>query len=360
MKVGIIGGGQLARLLIESSPDFNYIVLEPKVKNSCIDLDCEIINCNYNDLSSINKIYNECEFITYEFENIDENVLNDFKNKIYPPINFLKISKNRIKEKKFANNYNLKTVNYVFTKSIKEIKNIAENKIIPLPFLVKLNEGGYDGKGQFRINNIEDINNIPNSNVGYLIEEILNFDFETSVIVTRSKFNQVYFYPMPINVHQNGLLRKSTVVKKNNKLLRSVKRKIKKIMINENIIGTVAFEFFVKNKKLYFNEMAPRVHNTGHYTIDGCNVSQFRNHILAITSNKIIKPKLLYNTIMINLLGDEINLSYKNEKIKIYNYIKDKAEKNRKMGHINIVCKSKKNLFDICSNVTKHLEELND
>ncbi|ASP28679.1 5-(carboxyamino)imidazole ribonucleotide synthase [Spiroplasma corruscae] len=358
MRVGIIGGGQLARMLILSSPDTEFIVLEPKIDNSCSDLGVVILNYDYNDKEALRKLSSLVDVITYEFENIDDGVLNEFKSKIKPGIDFLKVSKNRFKEKVFAKDYGLKTLLFYPINSQDQIKDLIFYKKIDYPFILKVNSGGYDGKGQYIIKSKEDYLKIK-YNVSYLLEEFFNFDYETSVLVTRSTLKQIYFFPTPINYHENGILKKSLVLAKKNLINSKLKKIIKKILIKENIIGTVAFEFFVKNKELYFNEMAPRVHNTGHYSLDGCNVSQFRNHILAITSRKIIKPKLLKKTIMYNLLGNEINTSFILNNVYRYDYKKKEPLQKRKMGHINISDNNKKNLIKKFNEIKKFLEEEN-
>ncbi|QGS52267.1 ATP-grasp domain-containing protein [Spiroplasma tabanidicola] len=360
MKVGLIGGGQLARMLIESSKENEFVVLEPNKNNSCLDLEVEILNSNYNDKEAVKNLFDKTETITYEFENIDFEVLKEHKNSINPSLNFLSVSKNRFKEKNFASSYGLTTVNFFKIKNSDEISELINNNKLNYPFILKTNTGGYDGKGQYLIKEKKDYEFLDFNNIDFIIEELCNFDFETSLIVTRSIFNQIYFFPTPINEHKDGILMTSKVLTKKSFVDKRTKRLIKNILQKENIVGTIAFEFFVKDKKLFFNEMAPRVHNTGHYTINGCNVSQFRNHILAVTGKKIIKPKLIYKTIMINLLGKNIYKEFDIQNIIKFDYKKSEAIDKRKMGHINIINKNKKNLLKDYQSALNKLEEKNE
>ncbi|QBQ08053.1 5-(carboxyamino)imidazole ribonucleotide synthase [Spiroplasma gladiatoris] len=360
MKVGIIGGGQLARMLIESSIDTEFVVLEPNLQNSCNDLNVQIINSNYDDIKAINKLFELCDVVTYEFENISESVLKDFKNKLHPNLKFLEVSKKRFDEKNFAKSYGLEPVKFFKINYFKDFQSLIEKNLISFPVILKTNSGGYDGKGQSVLKSLEECVNLDYANNNFIIEEVCQFDFETSLIVTRSKSNQIYFFPTPINKHKNGILWESKVLNKKNIINKKILNKVKNLLTKENIVGTVAFEFFVKNKKFYFNEMAPRVHNTGHYTIDGCNVSQFRNHILAITNRKIIKPKLIYKSVMINLLGEDIKKDFNYSTINKYDYKKNQVVEKRKMGHINIFSKNKNEVLKNLNLASKILEDKNE
>ncbi|AKX34580.1 5-(carboxyamino)imidazole ribonucleotide synthase [Spiroplasma litorale] len=360
MKVGIIGGGQLAKMLVESDNSNEYFILEPNEINCCMDLNVNIINKNYDDKIAIDNLVTNTDVITYEFENIDSDALKKYFNLVKPSINFLEISKNRIQEKNFAKENGLLTTKFFLVENKKDIETLLNKNDITYPFILKTLSGGYDGKGQYKINNYNEIESVNFISNKYILEEFCEFDYETSLVVTRSNSNQIYFFPNAINKHENGILITSKVTNKKVTVDKKTIKIIKKVLVDLNLVGTVAFEFFVKDNKFYFNEMAPRVHNTGHYTLDGCNVSQFKNHILAITNKKIIKPKLKYKTIMINLLGENIKTNFDCNWVKKYDYHKKGIIKNRKMGHINIIAKNQKDLLDKYNQVKKILGGLND
>ncbi|MBU1019852.1 MAG: ATP-grasp domain-containing protein, partial [Firmicutes bacterium] len=185
-------------------------------------------------------------------------------------------------------------------------------------------------------------------------EEMIDFDYEISVICTRDIFNDIVAFPIPINTHKNGILFTSIIdcsISKN--IMETAVNTSKRIIEHLNYIGTMAIEYFVVGNELLFNEFAPRPHNSGHYTIEACNVSQFKNHVLAITGEHVIEPVLKNNAIMLNILGQ--NNSYI-EKSKGYSdahlhlYGKKEYRKNRKIGHITIT--SKDNL-SVLNEITK-------
>ena len=201
---------------------------------------------------------------------------------------------------------------------------------------------GYDGKGQYKINTIEDINNEINFDKEYILEKLINLKKEISVIITRFGHQKYEIYEPIENTHEDQIL-------KNSKIPADINEGIKEksvdwaTIIAEDLeyIGTLCIEYFIdKNDNLYVNEIAPRVHNSGHLTINSYNVSQFENHIRAICGLKKIEIKKLYNAKMINLLGNDISY-YRNKNFKenefFYDYFKKDIKNKRKMGHLTVV-----------------------
>ena len=338
-KIGIIGGGQLALMMIQENPKHYYYVLEPK-KMCSVNNFATIINKSYNDIDALMELQNSCDVITYEFENIASDALKVIRNNLYPNPDILTIAQNRITEKEFAKSLKIPTPVFFKINNLDQLIHILDKNILA-KWILKTTVGGYDGKGQIMIKNnviTEDIKNMVNS-CECILEEVIDFEFETSLIMTRNKLGEFVYLPPTTNIHKNNIL---SVVHNFNKIKfeKEMVNYTKKIMDKLNVIGTLAVEFFITKTKAIFNEMAPRPHNSGHWSIEGTNASQFINHINAVINNKLITPKKNGYTAMINLLGNDITNA--KEKIKfddnviLHDYFKDKIMSNRKMGHITI------------------------
>lgn len=310
--------------------------------------DCHISK-EYNDKEVLQYMYETCDVITYEFENVDLNVLRNYIDKIPQKLKALEKSRNRLVEKDYAQKLNIKTPNY---------QEVITEEDVFMPSIVKTTTGGYDGKGQYKITDKSQIDHISEiSTVNYICEELITFDYEISVVATRDSFGNIAFYPIPVNDHVNGILHTSIV---NNSIPSEIQEKAisftKAILEDLDYIGTLAVEYFVKGNEVLFNEFAPRPHNSGHYTQDGCQVSQFKNHILAITNEKIIEPKLIKNTVMVNVLGQNkayYEYSSKFENAAQHDYYKNSSKHNRKIGHINVLYKTDEELQNILQEIIK-------
>ena len=203
---------------------------------------------------------------------------------------------------------------------------------------------GYDGKGQYPIKNIEDINSLDiDFSKGYILEKLVKLQKEISVIVTRFGINNYEIYEPIENTHKNQILNHSKIPADiSKKILAQSKDWAKTIAEELRYIGTLCVEFFIdRNENLYVNEIAPRVHNSGHLTINAYNVSQFENHIRAVCSLEQIPLKKLSNAKMINLIGKDIEPYKKNPELKenefFFDYLKKDIKEKRKMGHITIL-----------------------
>lgn len=310
--------------------------------------DCHIAK-DYNDEEALEYMNEACDVITYEFENVDLNILQNYVNKIPQKLKALEISRDRIKEKTYANNLGIKTPKY---KAVQTVNDIF------FPSIIKTTTGGYDGKGQYKIVEKSDIDQVDKiGTIQYICEELIEFDYEISVVATRDSSGIISFLPIPRNVHKNGILHTSIV---DNSIEKEIQDKAldytTKIINDLDYIGTLAVEYFVTGKDVIFNEFAPRPHNSGHYSMDGCNVSQFKNHILAITGENVIQSRLLHNTVMINVLGQNNNYyksSMKIENSKNHDYFKNSDKVNRKIGHINISYKDNDELQTILNRIIK-------
>ena len=242
--------------------------------------------------------------------------------------------------KKILNKNNIKTTKYVLIENIEQLK---ENQNL-FPGLLKTITLGYDGKGQYKLNNLDDLNTNIDFTKKYILEKLINLKKEISVIVTRFGHQKFEIYEPIENVHEDQIL-------KHSKVPANISDSIKKksidwsTMIAEELdyIGTLCVEFFVdKNDNLYANEVAPRVHNSGHLTINSHNVSQFENHIRAVCGLEKIETKKIHNAKMINIIGEDISIyrkkSFKDNEF-FYDYLKKEIKSKRKMGHLTIIDK---------------------
>ena len=343
--LGIIGGGQLGSMLASAAKK-----LAIKTIIFCDDKNApgqkfsdKFICADYSDDKAINQFVDISDIITFEFENIPYETLNKI-NKIksvlpHPSVN--KIIQNRLFEKNFINKLNIRTTLYTLVKKESEI---FENQNF-LPGILKTCTLGYDGKGQYKINSIDDLKNLTiNYNNDYILEKFVKLKKEISVIITRFKSKQYEIYEPFENVHEDQILKNSKIpadISKEN----FEKSKLWTAQIAEELdyVGTLCVEFFIdKNDILYVNEIAPRVHNSGHLTINAYNVSQFENHVRAVCQLKKITLSKTSNAEMINLLGDQITL-YKNKNLKpnefFFDYLKSEIKPKRKMGHLTILKK---------------------
>ena len=343
--LGIIGGGQLGSMMASAAKKLNI-----KTIIFCDDKDApaqkfcdQFIYANYEDEKAINKFAELTNIVTFEFENIPFESL-DKINKIKPVLpnpSIIKIIQNRLLEKDFINKLNIKTTQYA---SVKNENSILKNQNF-LPAILKTCTLGYDGKGQYKISSIEDLKSLKiDFSKDYILEKLINFKKEISVIITRFKQKQYEIYEPFENVHEDQILKSSKIPAKiSDEIVNKSKLWTKQIAEELDYIGTLCVEFFIDaNDNLYVNEIAPRVHNSGHLTINAYNVSQFENHIRAICNFEKIKLKKLSNAEMINLLGDQILIQRKRKLQSnefFYDYLKKEIKPKRKMGHLTILKK---------------------
>ncbi len=344
-NLGIIGGGQLGSMLATAAKKLNIktIVFCDDINAPAKNFSDEFIYGNYNDESKINEFINASEVVTYEFENIPFETLNTI-NKIKPVLpkpSINRIIQHRLAEKDFINKLNIRTTQYVSIEKKSEIDTV-ENL---LPGILKTTTLGYDGKGQYLINSLKDLEKIDiNFSKGYILEKLVKLKKEISIIITRFSDENYEIYEPIENVHEDQILKYSTIPAKiNDNVLKKSKLWASQIAEELKFIGTLCVEFFIdKNDNLYVNEIAPRVHNSGHLTIDAYNISQFENHVRAVCSQPQIPLKKISNAKMLNLLGNQINI-YRNKKLApnefFYDYQKLEIKNKRKMGHLTTLVK---------------------
>jgi 5-(carboxyamino)imidazole ribonucleotide synthase len=248
-----------------------------------------------------------------------------------------RLIQHRIAEKDFINKLNIRTTRYVSIEKKTDIETLGDF----LPGILKTTTMGYDGKGQYPLKKIEDVNTLNiDFSKEYILEKLVKLKKEISVIVSRFGVNNFEIYEPIENTHKDQILKHSMIPAEISKDIANLSKDWA-VRIAEELkyIGTLCVEFFIdRNENLYVNEIAPRVHNSGHLTINAYNVSQFENHIRAVCSMEKIPLKKLYNAKMVNLIGDQIEPYRKNltlnDKEFFFDYLKKEIKEKRKMGHI--------------------------
>jgi 5-(carboxyamino)imidazole ribonucleotide synthase len=343
--LGIIGGGQLGSMLADAAKKINI-----KTVIFCDDPDApaqnfsdEFIYGKYDNQNSIDQFISSVDIITFEFENIPYETLDKINNvkPVLPHPSINKIVQNRLTEKDFVNKLNIRTTQYT---SINNEKNIFLNENL-IPGLLKTCTLGYDGKGQYKINSVEDIKNQNiDFNKKYILEKLVKFKKEISVIITRFKNEEFEIYEPVENIHEDQILKYSKIPASINEKVSKESKKWAQVIAEElKYVGTLCVEFFIdKNDNLYVNEIAPRVHNSGHLTINAYNVSQFENHIRAVCNLERMKLDKISNAEMVNLIGDQI-IFYRKKKYSsnefFFDYLKKETKHKRKMGHLTTLIK---------------------
>ncbi len=340
-NLGIIGGGQLGSMLSTAAKKLNI-----KTTIYCDDIDApaqnfcdEFIFGEYDNKKKILEFISKVNVVTYEFENIPYETLNEI-NKLKPVLpkpSVNRLIQHRIAEKDFINKLNIRTTRYVAIEKKSDLDTLEDF----LPGILKTTTLGYDGKGQYPIKKIEDVNSLNiDFSKGYILEKLVKLKKEISVIVTRFGNNNFEIYEPIENIHQDQLLKHSIIPAEiNQKILDQSKDWATQIAEELKYIGTLCVEFFIdRNENLYVNEIAPRVHNSGHLTINAYNVSQFENHVRAVCSLEKIPLKKISNAKMINLIGNQIKPYRQNLKLNdnefFFDYLKKEIKEKRKMGHI--------------------------
>ena len=345
LNLGILGGGQLGSMLATAAKklDINTIIYCDDKDAPAQKFSDNFLFGNYNDENKISEFINKIDVVTFEFENIPFDTL-EFINKhkqVLPKPNINQVIQNRFLEKKFVNSLNIKTTDYVMVKNLQDL----HNNVNFLPGILKTTTLGYDGKGQFKINSKNDIEKLKiDFDKEYILEKVVNLKKEISVIITRFK-NQTYEIYEPIeNIHEDQILKFSEIPANiNENVLKLSTEWAKKISEELDYIGTLCVEYFIDEKNnIYVNEIAPRVHNSGHLTINSHNISQFENHIRAVCGMNKIETKKKFNAKMINLIGNDIT-KYRNKKIQenefFFDYLKKEIKPKRKMGHFTTIFK---------------------
>ena len=342
MKIGILGSGQLGRMLALSAYPLGHQMcfLASSEENPSSLLGNTFIQNGNQKI--IEDFTNNSDVITYESENTDISIVKEISQKtmVYPSAKSLYISQHRGREKSLFDKLNIPCAPYHMVNNLSELKIAVEK--IGLPAILKTATDGYDGKGQFVIQSDSQLDQAWKSMSGAesILEGFVNFNRELSLVAVRGVDNSHEYYPLVENSHHNGILRLTVAPAKNIslKLQQQAESYMRSLLDEMNHVGVLTIELFETENKLVVNEMAPRVHNSGHWTIEGARTSQFENHIRAITETPLGDTSFTHKySAMINIIGEQgpIDkvLTLKNAHLHLYN----KTEREgRKLGHITI------------------------
>lgn len=342
-RVGILGGGQLAKMLCDSGKKLNCetIILDPS-SDSCGRFSANRhIETEYHDKKGLKELCENSDVITYEFENVPSEIIDYLKEhngNVPQGKKPLYLSQHRVREKEAVKKIGIKTANFKSVKNLEELKKAVHE--IGYPAILKTCSGGYDGKGQWKMLEERDLESIHlNENVEYILEEMIGFDKEVSCLVVRGINGDIVSFPVGENIHKNGILNKTIVpARLSQSILEKVEKISQEIIKNLDIYGPLGIEFFIKGDEIYFNEMAPRPHNSAHYTMDACNYSQFDIHLMGILGEELPEIKLLTQVVMLNIMGEDekkVKKLKKDKNTNVHIYGKSEWKKDRKMGHIN-------------------------
>ena len=345
--LGVLGGGQLGRMFCVAARTMGYrvVVLDPDPVCGAGLIADEHIQADYTDLSALEDMAKQCDVITLEFENIPSQSVRFIADKttVFPVAESLEIAQNRDLEKQFAQKAGLQPVPYYALLNEEGLQRSADE--IGFPAILKSNTLGYDGKGQFVVNDYTELSAAYKEvgRVDCVLEKKINIRCEVSAIVARNANAELASFPVSENQHRNGILHMSIVPARVSDEIAQLAIENASILADAmSYVGILAVEFFVSDDNvLYFNEMAPRPHNSGHYTKDACVTSQFEQQVRMMCGLKPGDTRLMSPVVMVNMLGDlwppKWTDIFAQNNIKLHLYGKTEARPGRKMGHFNVL-----------------------
>ena len=345
--IGIIGGGQLGQMMALDAKQtgMKVIVLDPTPACPAGQVADDQIVAEYADVSAIEELARRSDVLTYEFENVDLNALKDVADQVYIPqgTHLLYTTKNRIREKTFLRNAGLQTAPFRAIKDAADLKRaVAE---LGYPCVLKTCEGGYDGHGQEVLHSDADLAKCTGilSTRDAILEGWVPFELECSVMVGRNENGEVTVFPVAENIHHDEILHISIIPARiSPELQEKAQQMAVQIAHAIDLRGILGVEMFIgRDGEIYINELAPRPHNSGHYSIEACNFSQFAIHNRAVCNWPLPKIELLKPAVMVNVLGQHVagvreQISQK-PNWHFHDYGKAAVRHNRKMGHVTIL-----------------------
>jgi len=349
--IGILGGGQLGRMLTLEAKRMGYrvVVLEPSTNSPTGQIADEQIVAAYDDLRFIGELGARTDLVTFEFENIPLvaiEALEADRRLVRPSSGVLRITQERLLEKTFVRECGIETVDFATVRDAAELT--AAIARIGLPGVIKTTMGGYDGKGQWPVHTAAQAHDaLAAANGRALIyEQFAPFDKELSIICARNAIGEVITFPVAENQHDRGVLATTIVPARIcAEVAERVRESARTIAAGLDIVGAFAIEFFLTGERLVVNEIAPRVHNTGHYSIDATTISQYEAHVRAICDLPLVAPRMLVPAVvMVNILGggngDElggVDDLLRDPDVALHLYGKAHAALRRKMGHFTVL-----------------------
>jgi len=348
--IGILGGGQLGRMLTLEAKRMGYrvVTLEPMPNSPCGQVADEQIVAAYDDLRAIGELGARCDVITYEFENIpldSVRALEDDGRLVRPSGDVLRVAQDRILEKNFVRDAGCAVAPFAPVTTTHELESACAQ--IGFPAVLKTARGGYDGKGQWVVRDavaaraaFAEAKGVP-----LIFERFVAFDLEVSVICARGADGAIVSFPVTENQHDHGVLATTIVpARVSAHVAERAETMTKTIGARLGIVGAYCVEYFVAGADIYVNEIAPRVHNSGHYSIDATQISQYEAHVRAICGLPLVEPRLFAPAVMINILGAGtgdrlagIAPLLRDPDVQLHVYGKRHAALRRKMAHFTVL-----------------------
>ena len=371
--LGIIGGGQLGMMLTEAAKNMpldisKVIVLDPTKNCPAAKVGAEQIVAGFKDESSIRELADRSDIITYEIESGDSIVLKKLESKcqINPSPETLFIIQDKLSQKKFLKENNIPVGKF----SEITLRSELEAKIeeFGLPILLKTRRDAYDGRGNFKITSVEQISDALNLFEGrsLMVEEFVDFKMEVSVIAVRNTVGEIKTYPVVENIHEDNILKMTIAPARiNTKISKNAEEIAHKTMEVLHGAGVFGIEMFVtQDDQILINEIAPRVHNSGHHTLQSSKTSQFEQHLRAILGLNLGSTELLHPAIMYNILGPKNfkgvykipTIDFDNAFLKMYGKLESKPK--RKIGHVNLVDQDEIGIEKLLVNMGKLQENI--
>ena len=341
MKLGILGGGQLARMLTLAAYPLGIrtVCIDP-IKNSCASDVTKVIHAEFTDESAIQSFLSDVDAVTLETENIPlSTVAHILKtHDFFPSEKALQISQDRFLEKSFFTSLAIPTATFRPVNSLDELHQVVSE--VGYPCVLKTRRLGYDGKGQYVLKTTADIIKSWDfiQNQSLILESFVPFEYECSLIAVRDKQGHTLFYPLTLNHHIKGILH-SSEAPLNNLALQKKAEQHARLLLNElQYVGVLSIEFFYDNHQLIANEMAPRVHNSGHWTIEGAQVSQFENQLRAIFGLPLGSTNAIGQSFLVNCIGNMLPIKdcLAMPGVHYHDYAKT-PRAGRKVGHVTLV-----------------------
>lgn len=346
--LGILGGGQLGRMsaLAAARLGIKTHIYCPESDAPASHVSARTFIGDYNDLNKLKTFADSVDFVSYEFENIPVETVRYLQTlkPVYPDDKLLDIAQDRVKEKQFLNDIGIPTAQWKYIANANDLMDFS-NKTNRIDLILKTTRFGYDGKGQTRYSPDRDdaaekLASLKAADV--IAEEVVDFACEISVIIARDAFGQSAVYDPILNAHKNHILDTSTVPAPiPHTIADEARRLTEKLADAVNLCGVLALELFVtKDGRVLANEIAPRTHNSGHWTIDACAVSQFEQHVRTVCGLPVGHPARHSDAVMHNLLGDDVRdlqRWYNTASTCIHLYGKVDPKAGRKMGHVTVL-----------------------
>ncbi|WP_188066953.1 5-(carboxyamino)imidazole ribonucleotide synthase [Brevibacillus brevis] len=348
--LGILGGGQLGRMiaLAGRAMGYRFVTMDPTADAPCGQTADRQIVASYDDVEAAMQLASVSDVISYEFENVDAQVAEVLESHAYVPqgSRLLRITQNRIREKTAIREIGIPVAPFCVVNSLEDLQDAVRE--LGLPAVMKTATGGYDGKGQWVLRSeaelAEAYETLSKAGTELIVEQFVPFQMELSVVAARNPSGELAVFPVSENIHQENILHLSIVPARISAEVAARAEEIARTIVEKlDVVGLIAVELFLtEDGQLYVNELAPRPHNSGHFTMDACVTSQFEQHVRAVCNLPLGSTELLSSVVMVNILGehlqpviDQIDKLPRTAKLHLYGKAESKAK--RKMGHINVL-----------------------